>query len=36
MTFEVADWASIRPDGGTLVRFTRPRDLDPAFGPDRA
>ena len=35
MTFDVADWASIRPDSGTLVRFTRPRDLDPAFGPDR-
>lgn len=33
MTFDVEDWASIRADGGTLVRFTRPRDLDPALGP---
>lgn len=36
MTFDVPDWASIRADSGTLVRFTRPRDLDPDFGPDRA
>ena len=35
MTFDVGDWASVQPDRGTLVRFTRPRDLDPAFGPDR-
>lgn len=35
MTFDVADWAAIRADGGILVRFTRPRDLDPALGPDR-
>lgn len=36
MTFDVADWTAIRADGGTLVRFIRPRDLDPALGPDRA
>lgn len=35
MTFDVADWAAVRADSGTLVRFTRPRDLDPALGPDR-
>ncbi|MEG3181546.1 SixA phosphatase family protein [Sphingomonas sp. LT1P40] len=35
MTFDVADWGAIRANGGTLVRFTRPRDLDPALGPDR-
>ncbi|WP_423606461.1 SixA phosphatase family protein [Sphingomonas sp. MS122] len=35
MTFEVSDWHAVRADGGTLVRFTRPRDLDPALGPNR-
>ncbi len=35
MTFDVADWCAIRANGGTLARFTRPRDLDPALGPDR-
>lgn len=35
ITFDVADWPAIRADSGTLVRFTRPRDLDPALGPDR-
>lgn len=35
MTFDVDDWHAVRPDGGTLVRFTRPRDLDPALGPNR-
>ncbi len=32
--FDVDDWASIAPGTGTLVRFIRPRDLDPALGPD--
>lgn len=27
-------WSGLRPGGATLVRFTRPRDLDPALGPD--
>lgn len=36
MTFDIADWQAVRADGGTLVRFTRPRDLDPALGPNRA
>lgn len=35
MTFDVGDWHAIRADGGTLVRFTRPRDLDAALGPSR-
>lgn len=34
MTFDVDDWAGVKADGGTLIRFTRPRDLDPALGPD--
>lgn len=33
--FDVADWSAIRADTGTLIRFIRPRDLDPALGPDR-
>jgi phosphohistidine phosphatase len=36
MTFDIDDWHAVRADGGTLVRFTRPRDLDPALGPNRA
>lgn len=35
MTFDVGDWQAVRAGGGTLVRFTRPRDLDPALGPNR-
>lgn len=27
-------WADVRSGGATLTRFTRPRDLDPALGPD--
>ena len=34
LTFAVDDWAAIGAGGGTLTRFIRPRDLDPAFGPD--
>ena len=34
IAFEVDHWADIRPAEGTLVRFVRPRDLDPALGPD--
>jgi len=33
MTFDVADWSAIRAGSGMLIRFTRPRDLDPALGP---
>lgn len=31
--FDVDDWADIREGSGTLTRFLRPRDLDPALGP---
>ena len=34
MTFDVARWADLATRGGTLVRFIRPRDLDPSLGPD--
>lgn len=34
MRFDVADWAGVKPGKGILVRFTRPRDLDPTLGPD--
>ncbi|HEX4695417.1 SixA phosphatase family protein [Sphingomonas sp.] len=34
ITFPVARWADILPGAGTLVAFTRPRDLDPTLGPD--
>jgi phosphohistidine phosphatase len=27
-------WADARPGSATLTRFVRPRDLDPALGPD--
>jgi phosphohistidine phosphatase len=34
MTFDVDDWAGLAAGGATLVRFIRPRDLDPNLGPD--
>lgn len=34
MTFDVDSWDAIRPGTGLLGSFTRPRDLDPALGPD--
>lgn len=34
MTFDVGDWPALSPGGATLTRFVRPRDLDPALGPD--
>ena len=36
MTFAVDRWDQITPGGGDLVRFVRPRDLDPELGPDYA
>jgi phosphohistidine phosphatase len=33
--FQVERWSDIQPGNGELVRFTRPRDLDPSLGPDR-
>lgn len=35
LQFEVDSWSAIRPGNATLVRFVRPRDLDPALGPDQ-
>jgi phosphohistidine phosphatase len=32
--FEVDRWADVKKGGGALVRFIRPRDLDPELGPD--
>ena len=34
ITFDTADWGAIRSNAGTLIRFVRPRDLDPALGPE--
>ncbi len=34
ITFDTGDWGAIRSNAGTLVRFVRPRDLDPALGPE--
>ncbi len=34
MRFEVEEWADVASGGGELVRFVRPRDLDPTLGPD--
>jgi phosphohistidine phosphatase len=36
IALEVAHWADVMPGGGRLTRFVRPRDLDPALGPDFA
>lgn len=33
---DAPSWAKVAPGVGTLKRFIRPRDLDPAFGPDVA
>lgn len=35
LTFDVDTWAEVDEGRGHLVRFVRPRDLDPALGPDR-
>jgi len=34
MHFDVAAWRDVKPGKGELLRFTRPRDLDPTLGPD--
>lgn len=34
ITFDTADWGGIRSNAGSLARFVRPRDLDPALGPE--
>jgi len=34
MSFPVDHWSQVDEGAGTLVRFVRPRDLDPELGPD--
>ena len=34
LRFDVAHWADVKPGGGQLARFVRPRDLDVALGPE--
>lgn len=34
IVFDVDHWRDVRPGAGRLARFIRPRDLDPALGPD--
>jgi len=36
MSFPVDRWDAVTDGGGDLVRFVRPRDLDPELGPDYA
>ncbi|USI74157.1 SixA phosphatase family protein [Sphingomonas morindae] len=33
--FEADRWSAVAPGGGQLIRFVRPRDLDPTLGPER-
>ena len=35
LRFDIADWSDVTAASGELIRFTRPRDLDPSLGPDR-
>ncbi len=35
LTFDADRWADVDEGRGHLVRFVRPRDVDPALGPDR-
>jgi len=34
MELSIEKWADIKDNVGTILRFTRPRDLDPNLGPD--
>jgi phosphohistidine phosphatase len=34
LRFDVADWRAVAAGGAMLTRFVRPRDVDPALGPD--
>jgi phosphohistidine phosphatase len=36
LRFAVDDWGAVKREGGDLVRYVRPRDLDPSLGPDAA
>lgn len=35
ISFAVDHWEDVRPNSGELSLFVRPRDLDPALGPDQ-
>jgi phosphohistidine phosphatase len=34
LSLPVSSWAEVTEGGGSLVRFVRPRDLDPTLGPE--
>lgn len=34
LTFDVAQWTDVKAAGATFSRLIRPRDLDPALGPE--
>lgn len=34
IAFDVERWAGVKPGAGRMTRMIRPRDLDPALGPD--
>jgi phosphohistidine phosphatase len=36
ISFDVDRWEDVRPNSGELSLFVRPRDLDPALGPDQS
>ena len=36
LTFGCDGWGDVAENGATLTRFVRPRDIDPALGPDAA
>jgi len=35
LRFDTERWADVKPASADLVRFVRPRDLDPSLGPDQ-
>lgn len=35
MRFDTDSWDGVKAGAGELIRFTRPRDLDPALGPGK-
>jgi phosphohistidine phosphatase len=36
IAFDIGEWSAVTAGAGRLARFMRPRDLDPALGPDAA
>lgn len=36
LAIDAPRWADLAAGGGRLLRFTRPRDLDPSLGPDES